>query len=182
MMFRRQIRIVVIIVFIAGMAPIRGLAQNLMSVQVKTAQLRANPSFLGKIITTVSYSKQVDILEKQDAWVKAALPGTSVEGWMHSTALTKKKVLLNPNASDVSQAASNDEIALAGKGFNAEIEKEFRTGNRQVDYESINRMETIVISQQQMETFLQEGSHFPEGGTPRETHVDLFKNNAPISA
>jgi hypothetical protein len=164
------------------MAPIRGLAQNLMSVQVKTAQLRANPSFLGKIITTVSYSKQVDILEKQDAWVKAALPGTSVEGWMHSTALTKKKVLLNPNASDVSQAASNDEIALAGKGFNAEIEKEFRTGNRQVDYESINRMETIVISQQQMETFLQEGSHFPEGGTPRETHVDLFKNNAPISA
>ena len=164
MMFRRHIQIVLAICLILGMTPALVLAQPLMSVHVKSAQLRANPSFLGKIITTVAYSQQVAILEEQDAWVKATLPEASATGWMHTTALTKKKILLNPNASDVTLAASSDEIALAGKGFNAEVEKEFRTGNSQVDYAPINKMETIVISQQQMEAFLQQGGLFPEGG------------------
>lgn len=165
MLFRRQTRIVLAIWLTFVMLPAVVLAQSLMSVQVKTTQLRATPSFLGKIITTIAYAKQVEVLENQGDWVKAAVPGTSATGWMHTTALTKKKILLNPSANDVSLAASSDEIALAGKGFNAEIEKEFRTSNSQVDYVPINTMETIVISQQQMEAFLQQGGLFPEGGT-----------------
>ncbi|GAK59580.1 hypothetical protein U27_06565 [Candidatus Vecturithrix granuli] len=164
MLFRRHIQIVLAIWLILSMAPAIVLAQNLMSVQVKTAQLRANPSFLGKVTATVAYTKQVEILETQGDWVKAAVPGTNVKGWIHSTALTKKKILLQAGVSDVSQAASSDEIALAGKGFNAEVEEEFKAGNRHVDYEPINKMETIVISQKQMEAFLQQGGLIFEGG------------------
>ena len=163
-MFRRHINILLLMLLVMGILPVPGLAQNLMSVQVKTAQLRATPSFLGKIVTTVAYAQQVAILKEQGAWVNVTVPGTSTEGWMHSTALTKKKILLNPSASDISQAASSDEIALAGKGFNAQVEEEFKAGNSQVNYAPVNKMETIVISQTQMSKFLQQGGVTPEGG------------------
>lgn len=164
MLFQRHIYIVLTIWLILSMASTTVLAQNLMSVQVKIAQLRATPSFLGKIIATVAYTKQVEILEEQGDWFRAAIPGANANGWIHSTALTKKKILLQAGVSDVSQAASSDEIALAGKGFNAEVEEEFKAGNRLVDYAPINKMETIVISQKQMETFLQQGGLISEGG------------------
>ena len=163
-MFRRHIYILLPMICVMGMLPAFSLAQNLMSVQVKNAQLRATPSFLGKIVTTVAYTQQVAILKEQGAWVNVTLPGTSTEGWIHSTALTKKKILLNPSASDISQAASSDEIALAGKGFNAQVEEEFKAGNSQVNYAPINSMETIVISQTQILRFLQKGEVIPEGG------------------
>lgn len=162
-MLRRYVCILLVMLAVV-ILPAIGPAQDLMSVQVKNAQLRATPSFLGKIVSTVVYAQQVTILQEQGAWVNVAVTGTGSEGWMHSTALTKKKILLNPSASDISQAASSDEIALAGKGFNAQVEEEFKARNSQVNYTPINDMETIVISHTQMRQFLQQGEVTPEGG------------------
>ena len=136
-----------------------------MSVQVKKGQLRSAPSFLGKIVTTISYTKQVEILEEQGAWLRVVVPGTSTEGWMHSSALTKKKIILKPGAEDISQAASSDEVALAGKGFNAEVEEQFKAENPNVNYNAVDRMEKIVVSQKQMQQFLQRGGLSSEGGS-----------------
>jgi hypothetical protein len=139
--------------------------QRLMSVQVKEGQLRSAPSFLGKIVTTISYTKQVEVLEEKGAWMRVALPGTSTEGWMHSSALTKKKIILKPGVEDISQAASSDEVALAGKGFNAEVEEQFKSENSNVDYNAVDKMQKIVISQKQMQQFLKGGGLSPEGGS-----------------
>ena len=140
-------------------------AAKLMSVQVKEGQVRSAPSFLGKIVATVAYTKQVEMLKEKGDWMQVALPGSGTEGWMHSSALTKKKILLNPNAKDIEQAASSDEVALAGKGFNEEVEKNFKEGNSEVNYAAVDEMEKIIISQQQMEQFLTKGAVSPEGGT-----------------
>lgn len=137
---------------------------KLMSVQVKEAQVRSAPSFLGKIVTTVAYTKQVEMLKEKGDWMQVALPESDTEGWMHSSALTKKKILLNPNAKDIKQAASSDEVALAGKGFNEEVEKKFKEGNSEVNYDAVDKMGKIIISQQQMEQFLSTGAVSPEGG------------------
>jgi len=136
-----------------------------MSVQVKNGQVRSVPSFLGKIIAKLSYGATVNVLEQTGSWNKVALSGNAGEGWMHASALTTKKIVLNPGDADVEKAASSDEIALAGKGFNEQVEGEFKKKNPAIDFVRIDKMEKIVVSQNEMQQFVKLGGLTPEGGS-----------------
>ena len=65
----------------------------------------------------------------------------------------------------VEKAASSDEIALAGKGFNEQVEGEFKKKNPNIDFKQIDRMEKIVVSQNNMQQFLKSGGLSPKGGS-----------------
>jgi len=149
-----------VICLVAGAA----LADNLMSIQIKKGHLRTTPSFLGKIIAELNYGDRVSVIETKDPWLKVRSYAKNAEGWLHHSALTSKKIILKPGANDVAQAASSDELALAGKGFSKQVEGEFKTKNPQLDYTWVNRMEQMVVSQEQIEQFLKDGKLAPEGG------------------
>ncbi len=138
---------------------------KMMNVQVRKAQLRSAPSFLGKVVTTVSYTKQVEVVGEKGDWMNVAVPGTDAKGWIHTSALTKKTILLNAGEEDLKKAVTGDEVALAGKGFNQAVEEKFKKGNSDVNYAAVDKMETVIISQARMEQFLAAGDVFPEGGT-----------------
>lgn len=135
-----------------------------MSVQVKTGQLRAAPSFLGQLVGPVSYGERLQILEHQGDWSKVAAPGGQT-GWVHNSALTKKKIVMKAGDPDAQTAASGDELALAGKGFNSEVEADFKAKNQAIDFAWVDRMETRRVSPESMQRFLAEGGIHPlEGG------------------
>jgi len=143
--------------------PLSGAKQYQMSVQVKNGQARSSPSFLSKIIVTLSYGARVDIIEEKNSWFQIKIPGTTTSGWMHTTALTPNKIILSAGTEEVNQAATRDELVLAGKGFNKQVEGEFKAKNPQLDYTLINAMEQVVVSQAQIEQFLKEGELSPKG-------------------
>jgi len=87
-----------------------------MSVQIREGRLRTTPSFLGKIIGSVRYGDRVAVLEEKSSWLLVSPPNAD-RGWIHQSALTVKKIVLRPGEEDVRKAATTDEIALAGKGF-----------------------------------------------------------------
>ena len=140
------------------------VGQSMMSVQIRQGELRATPSFLGKIVARLSYGDRVYIFEDKGFWSKVGLSQGAAEGWIHSSALTTKKIVLRAGAEDVETAASSDELALAGKGFNQQVESEFRAKNPNLDFTWIDKMETYVVSEEEMKQFLKEGSLSPEGG------------------
>jgi hypothetical protein len=73
-------------------------------------------------------------------------------------------VVINPGG-QAQSAASSQEVALAGKGFNSDVEAQYRKNNARIDYTWVNRMETIKVSRGQMISFLDEGKVKPsEGG------------------
>lgn len=139
-------------------------ANSLMSIQVKKGHLRSSPSFLGKIVSALDYGDRVAVLEKKDPWNKVRSSEQNITGWIHASALTTKKIILKPGAADVEQAATSDEVALAGKGFNQQVEGEFKAKNPHLDYTLINAMEQVVVSQAQIELFLREGALSSKGG------------------
>ncbi len=143
-------------------------AQKVMSVQVKEGELRATPSYLGKIVARVSYGDQVTVLAEQGGWKKVATAGTRAQGWMHGTALTSSKIALKAGQANVGSSVSRDEIALAGKGFSEEVESQYRKSHKNLDYAWINKMEAIKISPGQMEDFIAKGylTTGAEGGRP----------------
>jgi SH3-like domain-containing protein len=138
--------------------------QKTMSVQVKEGQLRSTPSFLGTIVAKLSYGERVEIIQDQGDWKKVAVRG-GLQGWMHASALTAKSIVLKAGAGNVQTSATSGEIALAGKGFSDEIEKQYRKLNRNLDYTWVDRMERFQVTPEQMQAFLKQGNVVPaEGG------------------
>jgi uncharacterized protein YgiM (DUF1202 family) len=143
-------------------------AQKVLSVQVREGQLRATPSHLSKLVAKASYGDRVTVLEERGDWKKVSVADGKFQGWMHSTALTSKKIALKAGKGNVDTSVTRDEIALAGKGFNEEVESQYRKTNKNLDYTWINRMEAMKVSPEQMEDFISLGrlSLSAQGGKP----------------
>jgi len=145
-------------IFSAGLA----LGGDSLTVQVRDGQVRATPCFLGKIVGTLHYGDRVTVLDQNGDWNRVNNP--RFRGWMHSSALTKTQISLQAGGNDAPLAASGDELALAGKGFNKQVESAFKAKNPQMDYAWVDRMETIKITPEEMAQFLQQGGLSPQGG------------------
>jgi len=64
---------------------------------------------------------------------------------LHSFRLSEKRIVLKASKKDAEVAASSGELALAGKGFNADVEAEFKRNHREIDFSWIDRMQAIKI-------------------------------------
>jgi hypothetical protein len=155
--------LIFLLVCFTGLAAF-AVGTSMMSVQVKTGELRLTPSFLGKIIARLYYGDQIYVIEEKGPWRRVGLSGGAAEGWIHASALTPKKIVLQAGDKDVEQAASSDELALAGKGFNQQVEAEFRAKNPNLDFAWVDKMETYVVAEKEMVQFLKKGGLSPEGG------------------
>lgn len=130
---------------------------RMMSVQVQTGQLRSSPSFLAGIDGEVAYARQVQVLEERAGWMRVSVPGTALSGWMHGSALSRKRIVIQAGAEDVERAATTGEIALAGKGFNEQVEQEFRSRNPELDFRKIDQMQASRPSMARIQQFAREG-------------------------
>jgi uncharacterized protein YgiM (DUF1202 family) len=137
-----------------------------MSVQVRNGQLRATPSFLGQVVAPVLYGDQVQVVSQQGEWMQVTAPGGQ-SGWIHKSALTQQHIELKAGEQNVETGASGEELALATKGFNSDVEAEFKKSNKDVDFTWVDRMEKYKVTPAETTTFLREGAVHPaEGGRP----------------
>lgn len=161
----RAAKPVLIMGFVYLLVVFTGFAEppKTMSVQVREGELRRAPSFLAEILAKPPYGDRVEIIQDKGPWKKVVNRG--VQGWMHISALTTKSIVLRAGATNVQTSATGSEIALAGKGFSEEVEKQYKNLNRNLDYAWVDRMEKFKVSPEQMQAFLKQGNVIPaEGG------------------
>ena len=158
-MKRLRIFLLVALFLCAFGIPLLSATQAFLSVQVKEGQLRSAPSFLGSVMAALAYGDQVELIEDKGAWKQVAI--RKLRGWMHMSALTTKKIVLQAGAANVQTSATGSELALAGKGFNAKVEAEFRSKNKNIDYTWVDRMEALAVKPEQMQAFLKQGQVNP---------------------
>lgn len=157
---RRYLCLVVLLILSASAA----FAGKFLYVGVKTGQLRATPMPFGRIVATPHYGDKVEELAVDGAWLRVRYGKT--EGWMHNTLLSAKVAKLAAGQETVSGNASSEDLTLAGKGFNAQVESAYRKKNGSLDYATIDRMEKQTVTPKQMSSFLAEGGLLPEGEQP----------------
>lgn len=85
-------------------------------------------------------------------------------GYLHASAVTEKKVRLG-SADSVGGSASAEEVTLAGKGFNAQVEKSYGAKNGAVNFAGVNAMERRSVGEAALFDFLRAGGLMPEGGS-----------------
>jgi uncharacterized protein YgiM (DUF1202 family) len=150
--FMRKILLLGMVLLAAAGLPAFGESMYIM---VKETQARDKPSYLSKVITKLKYGDPVEILQQEKDWYKVKLPGGKV-GWLHSSALSRTKVVLNAGKADAARYGDSKDVVLAGKGFNADVEKEYKKETK-LDFSAIDKLEKIVVSPEQKEDFLLKG-------------------------
>lgn len=137
-------------------------AVQAMSVQVKQAQLRAQPTFLSPVVGSAAYGQRVFCEEEKGDWL-AVLGPNGDRGWLHRSALTEKTIEMS--AGDATAGASGEEMVLAGKGFNKQVEDSYRANHGGLGYKFVDQAEKdYPVSQEQLLAFLQAGGLDGQGG------------------
>ncbi|NTW76662.1 MAG: SH3 domain-containing protein [Syntrophaceae bacterium] len=139
-----------------------------MSIQVRETQIRATPDYFGKIIGKASYGDQVIIEGTKGSWKKVRLQKTGRTGWLNSSALSAKEIKIVAGAKGTKGTASASELQLAGKGFNPEVEKEFKNRNKEISFHWVDKMEQIRIPETEKQKFAREGGLAINGNGGRQ--------------
>jgi len=149
------------VLFLSLMAGSALAAPSQMSVTVKETVVRATPSYLGTVVGKLLYGDRVQIIASQTGWAHVSKGGT--DGWVSLSALTEKTIVLKAGAENVSQSASSGEVALAGKGFNKEVEAKYKSDTK-LDYTAVDRMEQYGVTPEEIAAFFQDGGLSPNQG------------------
>ncbi len=151
------------VTFICAFCLAAAVRAETMRVQVQNGQVRSTPSFLGQVVTSVPYGQAVETTGAQGPWQQVRTADGKT-GWMHSSALTTKRITAQSNGAAVSTGASGNELALAGKGFNADVEAKFKADHAEIDFTWVDKMAKMNATPEQIKGFVKAGGLTQNGG------------------
>ncbi|MCL2833140.1 MAG: SH3 domain-containing protein [Treponema sp.] len=122
-------------------------------VSVKSIALKSSSGVFASSLGTVVYGDQVTVLQVSGSWAEVrSAANTGLSGWISTANLSAKRIVVSGSTS----SASASEVALAGKGFNQEVENQYKTeGN--LNYAAVDWTENITISDDDLLRFINEG-------------------------
>ena len=125
-----------------------------MQVQLRSTKLRQRPSQLSRVIATLKYGDTVDAGTMQRGWYPVT--ADKKNGWLHKSALSNKPIKMRAGAVDVSTGVSADEVSLAGKGFNEQVEAKLKA-DKKLDFTWVDRMAGFNVTTDQIKAFRESG-------------------------
>jgi uncharacterized protein YgiM (DUF1202 family) len=147
----------IVVLFVAVL-----LAENLI-VKVQTTSVREEPKFYSPVLATLKAGESVTQISAQAGWFKVRTSG-GVEGWIHSSAVRTKSFTLAAMDETLRTQATAEEVALAGKGFNKQVEEEYKSRNKGLNFAEVDRMLRIIIKPEELRKFLERGRLGEFGG------------------
>ncbi len=126
-----------------------------MSVGVRECKVRATPSQLGRVVASLNYGDVVQVGALQKDWYQVTTTDGR-QGWVHASALSRKRITMRAGATDAATGVSSDEVALAGKGFNEQVESKLRAEGT-LDFTWVDRMAAFTVTVEQIDAFRRQG-------------------------
>lgn len=159
----RRLAVLLILLFIAIAAMALDVGDT-VGISVRETGLRSGAGFLSRTAATLAYLDEVVILSTQGDWYEVEVAETGAKGWIHSSAVagTKELQLEGGGRSD-SGTTSNREIALAGRGFNEQVEEQIKA-DEDLDFSLVDEMETYILSAEPIVDFLLDAGLEPDEG------------------
>lgn len=125
-----------------------------MYVNVKESTLKSGTNFFSSKNGNVYYGDPILVLEESGRWSKVqSLTNPSINGWVSSANLTRKKIVQGKTGE-----FSEKELALAGKGFSAEVEGAMQERHGELRFDLVDQIEKTTISDDILLVFLTEGN------------------------
>ncbi len=130
------------------------LAKNI-TVKVKEARICKEKTYRLPFVAKVKRGDILEELSMEDDWHKVKTP-TGQVGWIKASSILPEEVKLTTKETGL-EGVAEAEITLAGKGFNEQVEEEYRDEYPELDFESVDLIEKIKVEDSDLEKFILEG-------------------------
>jgi uncharacterized protein YgiM (DUF1202 family) len=127
-------------------------AQNVgttLYVAAKTVEVKSSSGFFARVIGTLAMGEAVTLQQNQGKWlfIRSA---SGIQGYVPADAFSTRRIV------NSGYGASLGEFALAGKGFNDDLEK-FLFSSGELDYTEVDGMEKYTVEREELRAFLSDG-------------------------
>src|SRR5919109_3748015 len=116
------------------------LGAETATVITKENAIRETCRFFAPVKATVHYGDALEVVSQEGDWFQVNFRG--VQGCIHKSAISKKSFSLSKITGSQKQSTSGQEVALAGKGFNPQVESAYRSQNPQLKFGEVNSIES----------------------------------------
>jgi len=141
-----------LMLLVVGITAAQASVGGTMYVSTKTVALKASTGFFAKTNATLTYGDRVTIIQinGKNAEIRSAT-NSSQRGWTAIANLSARQ-LISSNAN----AVSSKEVALAGKGFNQEVENTYKAKG-DLNYADVDKVETLSVKEEDLQKFMVDG-------------------------
>ena len=151
-----------LLLFVAAGTIPQGQGDTLI-VTRKETKLRSQKRVFAPPVADLHEGDKLVCEGKDGAWLQAKLG--SAEGFVHESDVTANKEV-RLSGEGVRENYSASEAAAARKGFNPQVEREYRINNPNLaaGFAAVDHIATFRVSEAEMKAFLQDGGLWHEGG------------------
>ncbi len=141
-----------VILFLAAAALL--LAGKALVVQVMQSSLMAKPDFLSASVASLQKGTRLELVETAGSWYLVRAP-SGVKGYVHQSAVAESRVKLSGIVPG-QKGASQEELALAAKGFDEGNEKKLR-GSKGYNFADLEWVMGQDVARPALAQFIREG-------------------------
>ena len=140
-----------LVLFVTGLAAAGGSSQSASSstmyVAVNITELKSGTGAFANTVGTLNYGTRVTVLQESGRFMQVRSDANpSLSGWTAGANLTTKQIV--PGTTSTATAG---EVALAGKGFNKEVEASYRNQHGELNYAAVDLIEKLPDANNQDE-------------------------------
>ncbi|AEF83411.1 SH3 domain-containing protein [Leadbettera azotonutricia] len=144
-----------LLVFLATAAFAQIAKGNSAWVSAKTVAVKSSTGFFASKRGTLAYGDQVSVLQVKGSWAEIRSSNGAVTGWIATSSLSARRIVATGSGS----GASASEVALAGKGFNQEVENAYKADG-DLNYADVDKTEAITVAEDVLLKFITDGHLF----------------------
>jgi uncharacterized protein YgiM (DUF1202 family) len=149
---KRNLFILLLIVLVTGLAAAQS-AGSVFYVAVKSLTLKSGTGPFDSNKATLNYGDKVTVIKVDGKYAEiASADNPEKTGWTLTANLSKKQIVAGSTST-----ASAKEMALAGKGFSQETEKNLKNQKKDLNFADVDRTEAIKVKEHEVKKFLEEG-------------------------
>lgn len=139
-------------------------AASSVMVSVKQTSIRSDRQFFAPTVATANFQQRLAVVSKKGDWYEVKVNGK--KGYVHASAVGEGAGSKGGSSifDDDPKKASSDDVALAGKGFNPQVEKQYKQKNPKLNFAAVDKMEKNTVSDASLSTFAAQGKLSPKGG------------------
>jgi hypothetical protein len=129
-------------------------AAETLKVTTRENAVRGDCRFFAPVRLKVSLGDQLTVKGRKGDWYLVSAKG--VNGCIHKSAVESRSFAASGRRASTG-GASADEVSLAGKGFNPQVEAGYRKSGKDLNYAAVDEISRISVSEKSLETFVLQG-------------------------
>lgn len=131
------------------------VAAETVQVVTRSNALRAECRFSSPVRAKLRFGDRLNVSGRKGDWYLVS--NGPVKGCIHKSAVQSRSFSVSGTAGPRGGGASADEVSLAGKGFNPQIEDGYRSGNQKLNYTVVDEIERLTANEEALDNFILQG-------------------------